>query len=225
MEIPIFKIRASAASEILAGAIGLSDAQSAKLNELHERWMGNGKPLTDKMEVERKQLVNKLNNPELPKGAKTYCEKWLKEKLYERRKNFTNQYLDKGIQVEDASIEFAAEFYGWGSVSKNDEWFSDDWFEGTPDVIAELEAGLTVIDMKNVWDCFTMPLFEDEIPTEAYETQLQVYMHLVSEYYKVEFNNALLVYALMDAPLNVMEKQMRSLSWEEGQQGLITDEI
>lgn len=230
MNLPKFKIRASAASEILAGCIGLTETQAARLNELDARYQGIGKPLTDKMEIERKQLIHKEAHPELPTGAKTYCEKWLKEKLYDRRKNFTNQYLDKGIQVEGASIQFAADHYGWGDVAKNEEWFSDEWFEGTPDVIAELPDPTTyyrptVIDMKNVWDCFTMPLFEEEIPTAGYETQLQVYMHLVSEHYGVEFNDALLVYSLMDAPLNVMEKQMRSLSWEEGQQGFISDEI
>jgi hypothetical protein len=222
--VPLFKIRASAASEILAGCIGLTDVQSAKLAELQDRFNGLGKPLTANMEAEREKLVYKLDHPELPTGAKTYCEKWLKEKLYDRRKNFTNQYLDKGIQVEDESIQFAAQYYGWDQVEKNEEWFSDDWFEGTPDIITELD-GPTIIDMKNVWDCFTMPLFEDQIPTAGYETQLQVYMHLASQEYKVEFNNALLVYSLMDAPLNVMEKEMRRLSWEEGQQGLITDEI
>jgi hypothetical protein len=244
MNLPKFKIRASAASEILAGCIGLTEAQSARLNELSERKKGaaNGIPgvkaLTANMEDELAELYYKFANPELPTGAKTYCEKWLKEKLYDRRKNFTNQYLDKGIQVEADSIQFAAEYYGWGDVTKNEEWFSDEHFEGTPDVITELcnisirenltvqeEVVPTVIDMKNVWDCFTMPLFEEEIPTSGYETQLQVYMHLVNLEYNVEFNDALLIYALMDAPLNVMEKQMRSLSWEEGQQGFVTDEI
>lgn len=224
-KLPTFKIRASAASEILAGKIGLSEVQIARLEELQSRADGNGKPLTPNMVVELEKLTYKLNNPELPTGAKTYCEKWLKEKLYERRKNFANQYLEKGIAVEDQSISYAADHLGWGLVSKNEEWFSDEFMEGTPDVIAELKHGLFVIDMKNVWDCFTMPLFEDAIPTEGYETQLQVYMHLVSQSYNVPFDNAILCYALMSAPLNVMEREMRKLSWDEGHQGLITDEI
>lgn len=242
MELPKFKIRASAASEILAGTIGLSDVQAAKRAELSERKAnaacGAAKPLTPNMEAELSALNYKFENPELPTGAKSYCEKWLKEKLYDRRKNFANKYLEKGIACEDESIKFAADSLGWGDVAKNEEWFSDEWMEGTPDIISELysrEAGRdnnvietltpTVIDMKNVWDCFTLPLFDEVIPTDAYKTQLQVYMHLVSQEYGVDFNDAILTYALMDAPLNVMEKEMRSLSWEEGQRGLITDEI
>ncbi|MBB6131789.1 hypothetical protein [Mucilaginibacter lappiensis] len=244
MQLPKFKIRASAASEILAGSIGLTDVQSTRRSELIDRKKGaeagekGVKPLTPNMEAELEILNYKHNNPELPTGAKSYCEKWVKEKLYDRRKNFANKYLEKGIACEDKSIQYAAESLGWGQVSKNEEWFSDEWMEGTPDIICELysrEVGgdnniietltPTVIDMKNVWDCFTLPLFDDVIPTDAYKTQLQVYMHLVSSEYGIDFNDAILTYALMDAPLNVMEKEMRSLSWEEGQRGLITDEI
>lgn len=233
--IPQFKIRASAASEILAGTIGLTDVQAARLSELSYRKKGaeagekGVKPLTVNMEAELEKLLYKQAHPELPQGAKSYCEKWLKEQMYDRRKNFQNRYLDKGIQCEDESIAYAAEHLGWGEVQKNEEWFSDDYMEGTPDIITELtdDEGLLriVIDMKNVWDCFTMPLFEDEIPTEGYAVQLQVYMHLVSEAYGTDFNDAILCYALMSAPLNVMEREMRRLSWEEGERGFISDEI
>ncbi|MEO6522192.1 MAG: hypothetical protein ABIN91_10975 [Mucilaginibacter sp.] len=238
-QLPIFKIRASAASEILAGSIGLSEAQSARLADLSARKADTAaKPLTPNMDTELAALLYKKANPELPTGAKSYCEKWLKEQLYDRRKNFANKYLEKGISCEDASIAYAAEALGWGQVAKNEEWFSDEWMEGTPDIICELysrEVGRdndiietttpTIIDMKNVWDCFTLPLFEEEIPTEGYVKQLQVYMHMVSQEYGVEFNDAILCYALMDAPADVMQKEMRRLSWEEGHQGLITPEI
>ncbi len=244
MIIPLFKIRASAAHEILAGSVGLTEAQSTKLQELSIRKrdaaakVAGVKALTDKMEGELAGLIHKSENPELPAGAKSYCEKWLKEKLYDRRKNFQNKYVEKGIECEDDSIAFAADALGWGQVEKNEEWFSDDYMEGTPDIIANLwrrQVGgsnevletetPTVIDMKNVWDCFTLPLFDSIIPTAGYETQLQVYMHLVSNEYNIQFNDAILCYALMDAPAGVMRKEMNRLSWEEGQQGLITPEI
>ena len=221
LKIPVFKIRASSASEILAGKIGLTDVQTAKLKELQQRKTdaANGvpkiSPLTANMEKELEGLIYKKANPELPKTAKTYCEKWIKEQLYDRRKNFTSKYTDKGTQCEDGSITFAAEYYGWGDVEKNEEWFEDDYFQGTPDII----TASIVRDMKNVWDCFTLPLFDDKIPNEGYETQLQVYMHLTG------ITEAELVYSLMSAPLNVMEREMKSLSWEQGQRGLITDDI
>ncbi len=207
-----FKIRASAASQLL-GKIGLTEKQTERYNELTTRT----KALTLVMENELKILRYKKDHPELPQGAKAYCEKWIKEVLYNRRKNFKNKYLDKGIACEEDSIKFAAKYYGWGEVFKNDEWFEDEWFEGTPDILLDLFK--EVIDMKNSYDAFSFPLFETEIPTEGYDTQLQVYCHLI------DYDQATLCYALMDAPLDIMKQEMRKLSWEQGQQGFISTEL
>jgi hypothetical protein len=221
--LPVFKIRASAASEILAGSIGLTDVQSAKLYELstrkkdHEAKVPGAKPLTEKMEAELMNLLYKFNNPELPEGAKNYCQKWLKEQLYNRRKHFTNRYLEKGIQCEDGAIEFASEYHGWIGATKNDEWFEDDYMQGTPDII--LNADSHVIDIKNSYDAFSFPLFDTEIPTKGYDTQLQVYLALTGH------ETATLAYVLMDAPLDIMKEEMRRLSWKEGSMGLVTDEL
>lgn len=223
MNLPIFKIRASAAHEILAGSVGLTDVQSAKLYELSTRKkdatakVSGVKPLTDKMEIELAGLIYKFDNPELPEGAKTYCQKWLKEQLYNRRKHFTNRYLEKGIQCEDGAIEFSADYHGWEGACKNDEWFEDDYMQGTPDIILELDSH--VIDIKNSYDAFSFPLFEDEIPTKGYETQLQVYLALTGH------ERATLCYCLMDAPLDIMKEEMRRLSWKEGSMGAVSDEL
>lgn len=221
MDFPVFKIRASAASEILGGTMGLTDVQNARLIELSTRKeqsaLGNAKPLTDKMEVELTNLIYKFENPELPDGAKTYCQKWLKEQLYNRRKHFSNLYLEKGIQCEDGAIQFASEYHGWIGASKNDEWFEDDYMQGTPDIILEHDSH--VIDIKNSYDAFSFPLFETEIPTKGYDTQLQVYLHLTGHKY------ATLCYALMDAPLDIMKEEMRRMSWKEGSMGAVSDEL
>lgn len=207
-----FKIRASAASQLL-GKIGLTDKQQEKYDE----YLSRTKALTPTMQKEFNSLKYKKEHPELPQGAKSYCEKWIKEVLYDRCKNFKNKFLDKGIACEPDSILFAAKYYGWVDAKKNDEWFSDEWFEGTPDIL--LYGYNEVIDMKNSYDAFSFPLFETEIPTEGYDTQLQVYCHLV------EYDQGTLCYALMDAPLDIMKQEMRRLSWEQGQQGFISTEL
>ena len=223
MSLPQFKIRASAASEILGGTMGLTEAQSARLNELqsrkddHAAGVDKVKPLTLNMESELQLLIYKQENPELPEGAKTYCQKWLKEQLYNRRKHFTNRYLEKGIQCEDEAIEFAADFFQWEGASKNDEWFEDDYMQGTPDIILGHDSH--VIDIKNSYDAFSFPLFEDEIPTKGYNDQLQVYLHLTGH------DKATLTYCLMDAPLDIMKEEMRRMSWKEGSMGAISDEL
>lgn len=223
MSLPIFKIRASAAHEILAGSVGLTDAQSTELYQLSTRKkeaaaeVKGVKPLTDIMEGKLATLIYKFENPELPEGAKSYCQKWLKEQLYNRRKHFTNRYLEKGIQCEDGAIAFAAEHFEWEGAEKNDEWFEDEYMQGTPDIILEHDSH--VIDIKNSYDAFSFPLFETEIPTKGYETQLQVYLSLTG------LERATLTYCLMDAPLDIMKEEMRRLSWKEGSMGAISDEL
>ena len=76
-----FKISCHSIKDIMAGEIGLTDVQLARLNELMERRLGNGKPLTDNMNNELDKLIYKRDNPQLPQGAITYCQDWLKSNL------------------------------------------------------------------------------------------------------------------------------------------------
>jgi hypothetical protein len=126
----------------------------------------------------------------LSKTTTTYLQEWAKQEVYGVRKSISSKYLDKGNAVEDEAINYAAQELGWLFASKNDEYFEDDFFCGTPDVILEDK----IIDIKSSWDCFTFPLYEDEIPNKDYYYQLQVYMHLTGK------RSAELVYCLMNTP-------------------------
>ena len=126
----------------------------------------------------------------LSKTTTTYLQDWVKEEVYGLKKSISSKYLDKGNAVEDDAIDYAAKELGWLFASKNDEHFEDEFFCGTPDVILEDK----IIDIKSSWDCFTFPLFEDEIPNKDYFYQLQVYMHLTGK------KMAELVYVLMNTP-------------------------
>ena len=103
----------------------------------------------------------------------------------------TSKYLTKGIEVENDSISFAEKVLGWNFAVKNEESYEDEFFTGTPDVIFPREK---VVDIKSSWDCFTFPLFSDEVPNKDYFYQLQVYMHLTG------LKQAELVYVLMETP-------------------------
>ncbi|MDD2277861.1 MAG: hypothetical protein PHS05_02235 [Bacteroidales bacterium] len=139
---------------------------------------------------------------ELSQTAKTYCENWLKEKLYNRSKEFTSKYTDKGIEVECDAIGFIAEQLNLGLVFKNEERFENEFMAGTPDLI----LADCVIDNKSSWDCFTFPLFAEK-PDKAYWWQLQGYMALTGK------DNAKLIYTLMNTPEwiidNEVEKELR----------------
>lgn len=133
----------------------------------------------------------------LSKTAQTFCEKWVKEQVYNRRIEFSNKYTEKGLIVEHNSIDFLINQLNLEFGIKNDDYFEDDFMHGTPDLI------LTdiVVDVKNSFSFETFPLFEKEIPTKDYIYQLQVYMHLTGK------KNAKLVYTLMDTPINLIDKE------------------
>jgi len=126
----------------------------------------------------------------LSKTTKSYLQEWTKEQIYGVRKNIQSKYLTKGNEVEDAAIDYASENLGWLFAIKNEEYFEDEYFCGTPDVILED----TIVDIKSSWDCFSFPLFFNVIPNKDYYYQLQTYMHLTGK------RKAQLCYVLMNTP-------------------------
>jgi hypothetical protein len=132
----------------------------------------------------------------LGKTGESYLQQWLKEQIYERKKEFSNKYTQKGLIVEDNSLDFAAEQLQLGMLIKNEQYFENEYFCGTPDIITKD----FILDIKNSWDAFTFPLFEDELPNSDYYIQGQIYMALVGlKKYKV-------VYTLIDTPEHLIKK-------------------
>ncbi len=126
----------------------------------------------------------------LSKTTKSYLQEWTKEQIYGVRKQIQSKYLTKGNEVEDAAIDYASENLGWLFAIKNEEYFEDQYFCGTPDVMLED----MIIDIKSSWDCFSFPLFFNVIPNKDYYYQLQTYMHLTGK------RKAQLCYVLMNTP-------------------------
>lgn len=189
-----FKARASSSGKIITGSIGLTDKQAESLQSL----VGKEK-LTVKQEQTMNDLIHKRDNPELPKTLTSYCEQWMKSEIYSKPSMINSKYLDKGNVMEDKSIEDTSRLLDLGLVLKNEEFFEDDYFCGTPDVILADE----IIDMKNSWDETTFPLFEKGIPNMDYFYQLQVYMHLTGK------RKARLIYYLSNTPDNLIEREAR----------------
>lgn len=133
----------------------------------------------------------------LGKTGETYVKDWLKGQIYNRQRDISNKYTQKGNEVEDNSIDFVCEQLDLGFVLKNEKFFENDFCQGTPDLILpEL-----IIDVKNSWDAHTFPLFEEGLPNSDYFYQAQIYMELVGcENYKV-------VYVLSDTPEHLIEKE------------------
>ncbi len=127
----------------------------------------------------------------------TYLETWCKEQLYNRRHRVETKEMLRGTLSEAEGIEFASQYFDWGMVMKNEQYFEDDDMGGTPDIILPD----MVADIKCPWSCFTFPLFAREID-KNYWWQLQGYMALTGK------AKGLLIYVLVDMPEELIEKEM-----------------
>jgi len=136
----------------------------------------------------------------LGETGKSYCKQWLKETLYKRRTEIKSKYIDKGNRLEEEGFTLMALQLDLGMVYKNHEFFKDDYFCGTPDLI---HNGV-VYDNKCSWSLDTFPMFESEIPNSDYFNQLQVYMHLTG------CRKASLCYTLIDADIDLV---MQAVKW------------
>lgn len=145
----------------------------------------------------------------------TYVQEWIKElpEFYNRRVEISSKQMSKGNKCEDDSIDFASEVFGWGMVSKNEEYREDDYFTGTADLVLKDQ----IVDIKNSWSQKTFPLFDTEITTKAYAYQGQGYMHLYSK------PNFALVYTLMDAPEELVDREARSKMYSLGMDEITED--
>ncbi len=132
--------------------------------------------------------------------TKSYVKEYLISEIYGIRKQINNKYISKGIWLEDEAIDKAIEWLDIPFALKNETYFEDDFFCGTPDLILDDE----ILDIKCSWDAFTFPLFENEIPTKDYFYQLQVYMHLTGK------RKAKLVYVLLNTPDELVYEEKHS---------------
>ena len=206
--IPQFKIRCSAIGSIM-GLVGRpTDKQLQDLADLEKKKADKG--LTDKQEADLQSLIAKRDAPPvLSDGGKTYCQMWLKEQLYSRRKEFSNKYTEKGNQCEQQAIEMVADKMGYGLISKNEHFYEDEFMTGTPDLV----LSAIVEDIKNSWSPFTFPLFDTTLPQSDYFYQSQGYMHLTGKI------KAAVNYCLIDAPTEIMDREARNVWYKAGNSG------
>lgn len=204
--LPVFKIRASEAHYILGGAFNKPTAkQLAELERLQEK--ADAGKITDKQRETLQELIEKRDaKPVLQDGAITYLQKWMKEQLYERKQEFTNQYVEKGKLCEPEAIQMLAQYIGYIDCIKNEQRAEDEYMTGEcdlnmPDIIEEI---------KNSWDVFTFPLFARELPDAKYYYQVQVYMNLYKK------NKAAVNYCLINAPESLIDAEARKAAYAAG---------
>jgi hypothetical protein len=126
---------------------------------------------------------------ELSVGAKTYIAKMAKEFIYGYDERVSNKYMEKGLRVEDASIDLL-NAVRLTSYAKNTERRTNDWITGEADIVATHK----IIDIKSSWCLTTFPVLADQGEDKGYEWQLRAYMMLWDKPY------AEIAYCLVSTP-------------------------
>lgn len=122
---------------------------------------------------EDKALLAPLWDRSLSAGAKTEIEKLAKQFVYGYDEVISGKYLDKGIQVEDRSIELYNSVHFTSHV-KNTERKTNDWITGECDISAPGK----IIDIKSSWSLATFPATSKAGQDKLYEWQGRAYMWL-----------------------------------------------
>ncbi len=136
----------------------------------------------------------------LSKTCTDYLDEIFIEQEFGRTKDISSKYIEKGLAVEDDSIALYSDVCGEFFV-KNEERRENEYITGTPDIAPKGR----IIDVKSSWDIFT---FSKADLTKSYYWQLMGYMWLW------QMPRAELVYCLVNAPEDMIQDELRRLSWK-----------
>ena len=133
-------------------------------------------------------------------GAKTAIAKIAKEIIYGYDEQFSSKYTEKGLRVENESIDLLGSVL-LKSFVKNKERKTNDWITGEADIVTED----SIIDIKSSWSLATFPVIADQGKDKGYEMQLRAYMWLWDK------PKATIAYCLVNTPEDLMKWEAQSL--------------
>lgn len=138
----------------------------------------------------------------LSETTKTFLMEVFIQEKFNRKKDISNKYIEKGLLVEDEAIKLYSRIKLEDYV-KNDNRFKNDYLIGTPDIISD-----SVIDIKSSWDIFTFFATMNKDVDSAYYWQLQAYLALTGA------SVAKLAYCLVNTPETLINDEKRKLMYK-----------
>lgn len=170
---------------------------------------GNKTKWTETKQAEVDKLLKKKDGVDtLPDGALTKLEEIFDDIFWKRKKLLNNKYLEKGLIVEEDSLELLSEIDG-ETYWKNDEQIENEYAQGCPDNITN-----RVRDAKSNYDYFT---FKNAEMISLYAAQIKCYIWiLLSMGRKVERIGEL-CYCLVNSPPHRIEAERKSMWFAMGQ--------
>lgn len=103
----------------------------------------------------------------LSAGAKTYCKLIASQELFGYRKIVTTKVLEKGLMVEQDTIDLYNRVF-FTRHTKNVERRTNDWLTGECDIYV---PGECTKDVKSSWSLDTFPLLAEDCHDPMYEWQ------------------------------------------------------
>ncbi len=154
--------------------------------------------------VSRIMTEAKSKDEPLSVGAKTELESIAKQLVYGYSKEVSSKQMEKGILVEDQSIELYNSVF-FTNYAKNTERKTNDWVTGECDIF----TGSKVIDIKSPWSLDTFPALSASGTDRDYEWQLRTYMWLW------DCDESEIAYCLVSTPPELVGYESEELHYVE----------
>lgn len=158
-------------------------------------------PLAKKLRKtdEEKELLAPYKELSLSAGAKTLLKTIAKEFVFSYHKVVDTKYMEKGLALEEAAIEFINR-QRFKNYRKNTERRTSQYLTGECDIYV---PGVKTIDTKVSWSLDTFPALSEDAHDPIYEWQGRAYMKLwdVPEHE--------VVYVMLDTPEELIPR------WEQ----------
>lgn len=149
----------------------------------------------------------KLKSEYISQGAKTFCEKWLKEQLFGRREDIKSKYISKGLQTEENGLNLMVRVLKLGMIYKNEERKYDEYKTGEIDFL----HNDIIHDNKASFTLDSFPMF-DKVLDKQYYDQMQGYLSLWGK------EKGKVVYTLVDTPIDIIEREVKWLDSDDEKQ-------
>jgi hypothetical protein len=158
-----------------------------------------------------------MTNPQtksetLSETCKSHLSEVFVTNVYGRKKDISNKYIEKGLQVEEDAITLFSRIEKTVYL-KNVENIRNAFISGTPDLYAgeSIHKADVIIDTKSSWDIYTFFATKDASKlNKMYYWQLQGYMWLTGA------QTSKLAYCLVNTPDTLIEDEKRKLAWKMG---------
>ena len=138
-------------------------------------------------------------------GAKSAITRMAKEFIYGFKEEVSSKYMEKGLRVEDQSIQLLNSVLLTDFV-KNQERRNNEWITGEADIV----GGDRIIDIKSSWSLKTFPALAADGMDKDYEWQGRAYMMLWDKpYFEI-------AYCMVSTPEDLIGYEQKSMHLVDG---------